>query len=75
MQPLLRTKRKMFIDFKRNVAKKVGGRIELKKEFPKAEDRKNLYNALLFEMNINGGNENKEIVAVFNCVVLRTLFT
>ena len=75
MQPLLRTKRKQFINFKRNVAQKVGGRLKLKEFFPKSVEREKLYDALLFEMNIYGGHENKEIVAIFNRVVLRTLFT
>lgn len=66
MQKGPRTKRLSFYQLKKEVAEKVGGRKKLLELFPKAIDRKSLYDAILFERGIKGGEQNEHIKKIYD---------
>lgn len=56
-----RVKWKEFKELKIEITIKIGGRKKFLTLFPESSERKNLYEAVLFERSIFGGRENKNI--------------
>jgi hypothetical protein len=73
MQPLIRTRRQKFIYFKKQVSMLFGGRAEFKKKFPSGDERKKVYDSLLYKKGIAGG-ERGDIDLNISNEVLCTLF-
>jgi len=69
MKQLERTKRNAFKLFKKEISNSLGGRIKFTKLFPKTNERLVLYEALLYERNIYGGEKNQAILNKYYALI------